>query len=138
VPVAIPYILKGYCQTRSILAEMCRLKSKINGYGPVVGIDLTAAVEHLYRRGCLLLWLGWVDICCRGRSGHGLQGKIRLYTGANHYTGATARPTNSDCLLLAPRLQARGLKISILGIGESEVSKVLINERRGQLEDELK
>jgi hypothetical protein len=80
VPVAIPYILKGYCQTRSILVEMCRLNCKINGCGPVVEIDLTAAVEHLYRRGCLLLWLGWDDIRCRGRSGHGLQGEIRLYT----------------------------------------------------------
>ena len=59
---------------------MCRLNSKINGCDPVIETDLTAAVEHLYRRDCLLLWLGWVDICCRGRSGHGLLGEIRLYT----------------------------------------------------------
>jgi hypothetical protein len=74
---------------------MYRLKSKFSGCGPVVEIDLTAAVEHLYRGGCLLLRLSWVDICCRGRSGHGLQGEIRLYT-ANLDTGATARPTDSD------------------------------------------
>ena len=107
VPATIPYILKGYCQTRSILAEMCRLKEQDQWvWSPVVEIDLTAAVEHLYRRGCLLLWLSWVGICCRGRSGHGLQGEIRLYTG-NQYsvvvnTGATARLTDFDCLLLGP------------------------------------
>jgi hypothetical protein len=99
VPVTIPYILKGCCQIRSILAGMCRLNSKINGCGPVVEIDLTAAVEHLYWRGCLLLWLGWVDICCRGRSGHGLQGEIGLYTVNQYkYNGATARLTDSDGL----------------------------------------
>jgi hypothetical protein len=69
--------------------------------GPVVEIDLTATVEHLYRRDCLLLWLGWVDICCRGRSGHGLQGEIRLYTPNQLLSTPAPRPvspTNSDCL----------------------------------------
>jgi hypothetical protein len=76
VTVTIPCILKGCCRIRSILAETCRLNSKINGCGPVVEIDLTAAVKHMYGRGCLLLWLSWVDICCRGRGGHDLQSEI--------------------------------------------------------------
>jgi len=77
VPVTIPYISKGYRQTRSILGETCRLGSKINECGPVIEIDLTAAVEHLYRGYCLFLWLGWGGIRRRGRGGHDVQGEIR-------------------------------------------------------------
>jgi hypothetical protein len=73
VPVTILYILKDYRRTRSILGDTCRLSSKINGCGPVIEVDLTAAVEHLYRGCRLLLWLGWGCIRCRGRSGHVLQ-----------------------------------------------------------------
>lgn len=70
VPATIPYILKGYCRTRNILGETCKLSGKINGCGPLIEIDLTTAVEHLYRRCCLVLWLGWGGIRRRGRGGH--------------------------------------------------------------------
>lgn len=40
--------------------------------GPVIKIDLTATVEHLYGGCRLLLWLGWGGIRCRGRRGHRL------------------------------------------------------------------
>ena len=79
VPVTIPYILKGYHRTRSILGETCRLSNKImiNECRPVIEIDLTAAVEHLYRRCRLILWLGWDGIRRRGRGGHDVQSEIR-------------------------------------------------------------
>lgn len=72
VPVTIPYILKGYHRTRSILGETCKLSNriKINGCRPVIRTDLTAAVEHLYRRCRLILWLGWHGISRRGLGGH--------------------------------------------------------------------
>ena len=80
VPVTIPYILKGYHRTRSILGETCRLSNKImiNECGPVIEIDLTAAVEHLYRRCRLILWLGWDGIRRRGRGGHDVQRSLAV------------------------------------------------------------
>ncbi len=83
---------------------MCRLNSKINGRGPVVEIDLTAAVEHLYGRRCLLLWLGWVDICCRGRSGHDCETKSDRIE-HRHHIGATVRPTGCTVLANGPKEQ---------------------------------
>jgi hypothetical protein len=78
VSATIPYILKDYCRTRSILGGTCKLSRKISGCGPVTEIDLTTTVEHMYGRYCLLLWLGWGGIRRRGRGGHDVQGEIRL------------------------------------------------------------
>jgi hypothetical protein len=89
VPVTIPYILKDYCRTRSILGETCRLGSKINESGPVIEIDLTGAVEQLYRRCCQLLWLGWCGIRRRGRGGHDC---CKAKSDRRGYRLSTARP----------------------------------------------
>ena len=70
-PVAILYISKGCCQTRSIREETCRLGDMVvnrMGTNQRESLDLTAAVEYLYGGRCPLLGLGGAGILCRGRS----------------------------------------------------------------------
>jgi len=92
---------------------MYRLKGKINGRGPVVETDLTATVEHLYRRGCLLLWLGWVDICCRGRSGHGLARRNQILHRRINYNYLTPAPRPVR-LGIAPAGRKHGMDMELM------------------------
>ena len=68
----------------------------------MIEIDLTAAVEHLYRWCRLLLWLGCGGIRCRGRSGHGLQ-SVEIEISFDQLLSTPAHAARSTaCLLYAP------------------------------------